>query len=93
MNKKELVKHLAESADVSKTQAESVLNALVDTVQIRMINSEHTTISGLGTFSITKRAARVGRNPSTGESIDIPAKNVPKFSAAKLLKDAADKPI
>ncbi|MBX9868182.1 MAG: HU family DNA-binding protein [Burkholderiaceae bacterium] len=89
MNKQELIKHLAESADVSKTQAESVLNALVDTVQNRMKNNEDTTISGLGTFSVSERAARSGRNPSTGESIDIAAKTVPKFSAAKALKDAA----
>lgn len=89
MNKQELVKHLAESADVSKAQAESVLNALVDTVQNRMKNNEDTTISGLGTFSVSERAARSGRNPSTGESIDIPAKTVPKFTFAKALKDAA----
>ncbi|CAN5883457.1 HU family DNA-binding protein [soil metagenome] len=89
MNKQELIKHLAETADVSKAQAEAVLNSLVNTVQSRLCCGDDTVISGLGTFSLSERAARTGRNPSTGAAIEIIAKTVPKFSAAKALKDAA----
>lgn len=89
MNKQELVKHLAESADVTKAQAESVLNTLVTTV-LDMVRAGHEiAIADLGKFSSKGRAARKGRNPATGESIDIAAKCMPKFSAAKALKDAA----
>lgn len=89
MNKQELIKHLAESADVTKVQAESVLNALVTTVLDIVRAGNEIAITDLGKFSTSERAARKGRNPATGESIDIAAKSTPKFSAAKALKDAA----
>lgn len=89
MNKAELVKHLAESADVTKAQAEAVLNVLVKTIQDTVGADKQITIAGVGKFSAEHRAARKGRNPATGAQIDIPAKSVPKFVAAQALKDAA----
>lgn len=89
MNKQELIKHLAESTGVTKAQAESVLNVLVTTVLDTVRAGNEIAITDLGKFSTSERAARKGRNPATGESIDIAAKRTPKFSAAKALKDAA----
>jgi DNA-binding protein HU-beta len=91
MNKAELVKHLAESADVTKAQAESVLNELVATVKDTVAAGNEITITDLGKFSATERAARTGRNPKTGEDIEIPAKRAPKFSPAKSFKDLVNK--
>ncbi len=88
MNKQELVKILADAADLNRTKAEAVLNALVTTVHDAVAAGDEVTIADLGKFSAEDRAARKGRNPSTGAEIDIPAKRVPKFSAAKALKDA-----
>lgn len=89
MNKQELIKHLSESADVTRAQAESVLNVLVTTVLDTVRAGHEIAITDLGKFSSSERAARTGRNPATGESIAIAAKRTPKFSAAKALKDAA----
>lgn len=89
MNKAELITHLSENADVTKTQAESVLNTLITTILDTVRAGNELAISDLGKFSIAQRAAKAGRNPKTGESIQIPAKRVPTFSAAKALKDAA----
>lgn len=91
MNKAELVKHLAESADVTKAQAESILNELVATVKDTVAAGNEITITDLGKFSATERAARTGRNPKTGEDIEIPAKRAPKFSPAKSFKDMVNK--
>jgi nucleoid DNA-binding protein len=92
MNKAELVQHLAETADVAKNQAESVLNALVATVHDTVAAGGELQIADLGKFSVSGRAARTGRNPQTGESIKIAARNAPKFAPAKALKDAANRP-
>lgn len=89
MNKQDLIKHLAAKAEVSNKQAEAVLNALVDTVQETVREGGELAISDLGKFSTSQRDAKTGRNPQTGETIQIAAKRVPKFSAAKALKDAA----
>lgn len=89
MNKQDLIKHLAAKAEVSNKQAEAVLNALVDTVQETVREGGELAISDLGKFSTSQRDAKTGRNPQTGEAIQIAAKRVPKFSAAKALKDAA----
>lgn len=91
MNKAELVKHLAESVDVTKAQAESILNELVATVKDTVAAGNEITITDLGKFSATERAARTGRNPKTGEDIEIPAKRAPKFSPAKSFKDLVNK--
>ncbi len=89
MTKKDLIKHLANAAAVSDTSAEKMLNALVATVHAHARSGEELQIADLGKFSVGTRAARPGRNPKTGETIEIPAMRVPKFSAAKSLKDAA----
>jgi DNA-binding protein HU-beta len=89
MNKQELISTLAEHADVNKRQAEAVLSSLVTIIQETVGADKEVTIPGIGKFSAEHRAPRKGRNPSTGAEIDIPAKCVPKFSAAQALKDAA----
>lgn len=87
MNKAELIKHLAESADVTKAQAESVLNALVTTIKDTVRAGNEIGITDLGKFSSAQRAARTGRNPKTGEDVQIAAKRAPKFSPAKAFKE------
>lgn len=91
MNKAELIRHLAEQAEVTNKQAEAVLNALVVSVLDTVRAGGEVAITDLGKFSSTERAAKTGRNPKTGETIQIAAKRAPKFSAAKALKDAAAK--
>ena len=88
MNKGELVEAIANEADISKSDAQSALDAFVSTVTNEMKKGDKVTIVGFGTFSTSNRAARTGRNPQTGQPIQIPAKKVAKFSAGKALKDA-----
>ncbi len=90
MNKTELIDHIAESADVSKASAARALDALVDAVKTTLKKDGTVTLVGFGTFSVGKRAARVGRNPRTGEEIKIKAAKVPKFKPGKALKDAVN---
>lgn len=89
MNKQELIKHLASNAEVTNKQAEAVLSALSTTVLESVRAGEQLVITDLGKFGVVERAAKVGRNPKTGESIRIAAKRAPKFTPAKALKDAA----
>lgn len=89
MTKAELIKNLANAAEVTNKQAEAVLNALVGTIHGAVSAGNELSISDLGKFSVNKREARNGRNPATGEAMQIPAKTVPHFTAAKALKDAA----
>lgn len=89
MNKQELIKHLASQAEVTNKQAEAVLNALTTTVLDTVRAGGELVITDLGKFGVADRAARTGRNPQTGEALEIAAKRVPTFSAAKALKDAA----
>ena len=89
MNKQDLIKHLAAHADVTNKQAEAVLNALTTTVLDTVRSGNELAITDLGKFGSAQRAAKTGRNPKTGEAIQIAAKRVPTFSAAKALKDAA----
>ncbi len=91
MNKKELIAHLAEQAEVTNKQAEAVLNAVVVAVLDTVRAGGELVITDLGKFSTVEKAAKAGRNPKTGETIQIAAKRAPKFSAAKALKDAAAK--
>jgi DNA-binding protein HU-beta len=91
MNKKELVTHLAEHAEVSKNQAESVLNALATTILDTVRAGGELAIPDIGKFGVKDVAARTGHNPKTGEAIQIAAKRAPKFTIAKALKDAAAK--
>jgi DNA-binding protein HU-beta len=87
MNKAELVGKI-KPAGASNAIAESMLDALGRVVQEALANGEEVTLPGIGKLSVKTRAARTGRNPATGDSIEIPAKRVPHFSAAKALKDA-----
>ena len=87
MNKTELIAAVAESAGLTKKDAERVLNATIDTITDSLVKGEKVQISGFGTFEIKDREARIGRNPHTKEAIDIPATRVPTFKPSKALKD------
>ena len=88
MNKSELIQHIARQADISKAAATRALDAVVGGVKSTLKKSGSVTIVGFGTFAVTKRAARTGRNPRTGAAIKIKAAKVPKFKPGKGLKDA-----
>ena len=88
MNKAELINAVAASADVSKKDAEAVIAATLDAITAAMKEGEKVQLVGFGSFEVKKRAARIGRNPKTKESIEIPATKVPVFKAGKLLKDS-----
>ncbi len=88
MTKKELIVTIAEEAGITKTVAEKALNAMLDGITDALANQEKVTFVGFGTFHVTKRPARKGRNPKTGDVIKIPASTVPKFKPGKALKDA-----
>lgn len=90
MNKGELVEAVAEAADISKSSATRAVDALLDTVTGALKAGETVTVAGFGTFTVRSRAARTGRNPRTGEEIEIKASNVPAFKAGKALKDAVN---
>ena len=90
MNKTELVAAVAEQADISKKDAEKVLKAFVDVVTEEMKKGEKVQLVGFGTFEVSERAAREGRNPRTGETMEIAASKAPKFKAGKALKDAVN---
>jgi DNA-binding protein HU-beta len=87
MNKGDLIDAIARDAAITKTQAQNALDSLVDNVQSALRQGQKVTVVGFGTFSSSKREARVGRNPQTGASIQIAAKKVVKFAAGKALKD------
>jgi DNA-binding protein HU-beta len=88
MTKADLVAALAHKADVSKKDAEAVLEAFVDVVTESLSKGDTVTLTGFGTFSVTERQARTGVNPRTLEKIEIAATKTPKFKAGKKLKDA-----
>lgn len=88
MNKSQLIDHMADEADISKAQAAKALEAMLDAVAGALKSGDGVTLVGFGTFSVADRAARTGRNPRTGEVIQIPAKRVPKFRPGKNLLDA-----
>jgi len=88
VNKKDLVDLVAQGAEIKKAEAEAALNALLDGIKAALKEDEKVTLVGFGTFSVSKRAARKGRNPQTGEAIDIAASKAPKFSASKEFKKA-----
>ena len=85
MNKAELIAQLAEDAGLNKTQANATLDSFVATVTKTLKKGDKVTLVGFGTFSVSKRAARIGRNPQTGEAIKIKAKKVARFKAGKEL--------
>jgi len=90
MNKTELIAAVAEKADLSKKDAEAAITAAVEAITGALIEGEKVQLVGFGSFEVKTRAARVGRNPKTGEDIPIPATKVPVFKAGKALKDAVD---
>ena len=90
MNKTELVAAVAEQADISKKDAEKALKAFVDVVTEEMKKGEKVQVVGFGTFEVSERAAREGRNPQTGKTMKIEACKAPKFKAGKALKDAVN---
>ena len=90
MNKTELVAAVAEQADISKKDAEKALKAFVDVVTEKMKKGEKVQLVGFGTFEVSERAAREGRNPQTGKTMKIEACKAPKFKAGKALKDAVN---
>jgi DNA-binding protein HU-beta len=90
MNKSDLVDAIADSAGLSKADAARALDAVVDTVTGALKAGDSVSLVGFGTFSVRDRAARTGRNPRTGETIQIAASKNPAFKAGKALKDAVN---
>ena len=90
MNKSELIEAIAASADIPKAAATRALDAMVESVTDSLKKGECVSLVGFGTFAIKERAARTGRNPQTGQPIEISAAKVPSFKAGKALKDAVN---
>ena len=91
MNKTELIAAVAEKAGLTKKDAERVINATVETITDSLVKGDKVQVSGFGIFEVKNREARVGRNPRTKESIQIPATRLPVFKASKTLKDSVAK--
>ena len=87
MNKTELIAAVAEQAELSKKDAEKALKAFTDVIAAELVKGEKVQLVGFGTFEVSERAAREGRNPQTGETMKIEASKAPKFKAGKALKD------
>lgn len=85
MNKAQLVDAIAKDANLTKVQANSALKAFIDTTKASLAKGERVALIGFGSFAVSKRAARKGRNPQNGKEIKIPAKKVVKFKAGALL--------
>ena len=90
MNKTELVAAIAENAEISKKDAEKAVKAFVEVITEELKKGENVQLVGFGTFEVTSRAAREGRNPQTGNTMKIAACKAPKFKAGKALKDAVN---
>ena len=88
MNKTELITAIADKTGLSKKDAEKALKAFTETVTAELTAGEKVQIVGFGTFEVSERAAREGRNPHTGETLSIAASKAPRFKAGKALKDA-----
>ncbi len=88
MTKEGLVEIVQKTADLSKKQSQEIINAIFSEMSKKLSKGEEVNIAGFGSFKVTKRAARMGVNPKTGEKIKIAAKKVTKFRPAKALKDA-----
>jgi DNA-binding protein HU-beta len=88
VNKTELIEHIASKSDISKAAAARALASIIDGVKKTLKKGDTVTLVGFGTFSVSKRAARTGRNPRTGAPLKIKAAKVPRFKAGKGLKDA-----
>jgi DNA-binding protein HU-beta len=88
MTKADLVAKIADKAEMTKADAERSLNVFLETVESTLVGEGKLTLTGFGTFVVEERKARTGRNPRTGDAIEIPASKVVKFRPGKLLKDA-----
>lgn len=88
MNKSELIEHIAQQADISKAAASRALEAVLGGIQSTLKKGDTVSLLGFGTFAVSTRAARTGRNPRTGAEIKIKKAKVPKFRPGKALKDA-----
>ena len=91
MNKTELIAAVAAKTGLTKKDAEKVVNATIDTITESLVNGDKVNVSGFGIFEVKAREARIGRNPRTKETIQIPASKLPAFKAAKALKDTVAK--
>ena len=91
MNKTELIAAVAAKAGMTKKDAERVVNATVETITEALVKGDKVNVSGFGIFEVKAREARVGRNPRTKETIQIPATRLPAFKASKALKDSIAK--
>ena len=90
MNKTELIEAIAASADIPKAAAGRALDAVMESITTALKEGDSVVLVGFGTFSVKERAARTGRNPQTGQEIQISASKVPGFKAGKALKDAVN---
>ncbi len=91
MNKTELIAAAAEQAGLTKKDTEKVINAALDAITAALVKGDKVQVSGFGIFEVKEREARTGRNPRTGEPMEIAASKNPAFKASKTLKDAIDK--
>ena len=91
MNKTELIAAAAEQAGLTKKDTEKVINAALDAITAALVKGDKVQVSGFGIFEVKEREARTGRNPRTGEPMEIAASKNPAFKAIKTLKDAIDK--
>lgn len=91
MNKTELIAAAAESTGLTKKDTEKVLNAALESIAAALAEGDKVQISGFGSFEVKEREARVGRNPQTGEAMEIAASRIPAFKAGKALKDRVAK--
>jgi DNA-binding protein HU-beta len=90
MNKESLVKEVAEQAEITKADASQAIDVIFDAIQDSLAKGDPVSLVGFGSFKISKRNARAGRHPRTGEPLSIPETMVPSFSAGKTLKDAVN---
>lgn len=88
MNKAELIQEIATKAGVKVKEAEDLLDALISTTETTLAKGDKVAITGFGTFAVSHRKARKGRNPQTGKELKIPASKTPRFTAGKALKDS-----
>lgn len=88
MNKTQFISRLAEKTKLTKADADRALNGVIEIITEQLKGGDKVNLTGFGSFSVGERAPRTGRNPQTGQPIDIPAARVPKFKAGKILKDS-----
>lgn len=88
MNKADMIEHIAQYAEISKSAAERAVDAMIGGIKTGLRKGESVTLVGFGSFYVAERKARAGRNPRTGEKLNIVASRIPRFRAGKALKDA-----